>query len=176
MTHFRRLALLVFAVSLPAFAQGLPSVAGLPNPDENALAVIGLIVQLAQGGQWLPAVMVGLFLAVWAFRKYVLKLVPGKVGDWLRTKLGGYVINFTFALAGGFGSALVKGVSFTAAVVFGIIGAALSFAFGASGLNELWKDVTAKTVDAPPPAPKVESVAEAVTELNRDPRVGPPAP
>lgn len=170
MTRFRALALAVLTVSLPALAQGAPSLAGIPDPDENVLAVVGLIVQLAQGGQWLPAVMVGLFLAVWAFRKYVLKLVPGKVGDWLRTKLGGYVINFTFALAGGFSSALLKGVSFSVAVVAGIIGAAVSFAFGASGLNELWKDLTAKPTPVEP-AP-VTSVSEAVTQLNR---VGPPA-
>lgn len=170
MTRFRGLALVVFAFSLPVLAQGLPALDGVPNPDENLLAAVGLVVQLAQGGQWLPAIMLGLFLAVWAFRKYALKLIPGKVGDWLRTKVGGYVINFVFALLGGIGSLALSGKQATFGLVASLVGAAVSFAFGASGLNELWKDLTVKP--APVEAPKVESIEQAVTEFNKPSNTG----
>lgn len=145
----KRIVLLAALLSVSALAQDVsapptPTVTGLTSPDDNVLAAVGVVVKLAQEGRWAPAVVLGLFLAVWAFRKFALKLIPGDVGAWLRGKWGGWLINFTLALLGGFGSAALAHMQMSVGSVVGIIMGAVTFTLGAAGFNELTKDATAK--------------------------------
>lgn len=170
--------LVVAFLSFIAFAQDIPAptlppsaVPGMVSPDDNLVAALSVVVQLAQEGRVLPAVLAALFLAVWATRK-LAKYIPGAVGTWLRSKMGGYVVNFALAALGGFGSLAYKGMPLTLGNVLALLGAAVTFAFGASGLNEFIKDLGSKWAPAVE-APKVETTEQAVTEFNK---VGPPAP
>lgn len=171
-----RLVLLLSLLAFPAVAQDIPAppatpeLAGVPSLDAAPAQFALLVLQLAQGGRWGAAALLALFAAVFAFRKLGLKLVPGKVGDFLRGKWGGWLINFALAVSGGFGSVLLAGQSVSAVVAISVLGGAVTFALGSAGLNELVKDLTPKrdVVAEVAAMPK----AEVVDRLEK----GPPAP
>ncbi|MFT3708052.1 MAG: hypothetical protein QM817_10385 [Archangium sp.] len=153
-----------------------PEFKGLPNPDSNFIGLALLAADLAKDGRWAPFCFVALFALTFAFRKWVLKLVPGAVGDLLRGKWGGWLLNALLGLSGGFASVLVLGVPLNAGVVFGVLGGAATFTFGAAGFNELLKDFGASRVAAAEVAAKtaaggVSTLTDAAAEM----RKGPPA-
>lgn len=178
-----RSLLLLAAISSLALAQdvpappspSVPAVPGFHNPDDNALAAVGVVVKLAQEGKWAPAVLLGLFLVVWAFRKFALKLIPGAAGDWLRGKWGGWLINFVLALLGGFGSVALVGTPINVGSVMAIVMGSVTFALGAAGVNELLKDIGAKKVaEADAAAAAASGTVTTLSDAAAEMRKGPP--
>lgn len=172
-------ALAVFAAPFVAFAQepappplvvdttpsapAVPLPAGVPSLDDNALAFAGVLVQLAQAGQWGPVAALVVFALVWGVRRFAGHLPAGKVRDFLIGRWGGWLLNFGAALAAGFAGLALTGTPLGLVTVLGVIGGGITYALGAAGLVELRKDVQ------PAPVP-VPSKAEALRIMEQGPR------
>lgn len=177
----RRLAL-VLCLALPfvvlaqdAAPPAAPELAGVPSLDQAPAQFALLVLQLAQGGRWGAAALLVLFGLVFGFRKLGLKLVPGKVGDFLRGKWGGWLINFALAVSGGFGSLLMVGTPITALAVISVLGGSVTFALGSAGLNELVKDLTHKPAEAAGDAAATNVAGMPKADLVSALEKGPPA-
>lgn len=180
MRHFAllTLTLAIFTSPLCAFAQEpgappavatvsssppVPLPAGVPSLDDNALAFAGVLVQLAQAGQWGSFAALVVFALVWAVRRFAGHLPAGKVRDFLTGKWGGWLLNFGAAIAAGFATVALTGTPMGLVTVLGIIGGGVTYALGAAGLVELKKDVM------PAPVPVTEK-AEALRIMEQGPR------
>lgn len=180
MRHFAllTLTLAIFAAPLTAFAQEpapppvaatvsssppVPLPAGVPSLDDNALAFAGVLVQLAQAGQWGSFAALVVFALVWAVRRFAGHLPAGKVRDFLTGKWGGWLLNFGAAIAAGFATVAITGTPLGLVTVLGVIGGGVTYALGAAGLVELKKDVM------PAPVP-VTAKVEALRIMEQGPR------
>lgn len=150
-------------VDVASSSPAVPLPAGVPSLDDNALAFAGVLVQLAQAGQWGSFTALLVFALVWAVRRFAGHLPSGKVRDFLTSRWGGWLLNFGAAIAAGFATVALTGTPLGLVTVLGVIGGGITYALGAAGLVELKKDV----LPAPVPVP---SKAEALRLMEQGPR------
>jgi hypothetical protein len=91
-----------------------------------------------RSGEWLPALAAMLILLVWAVRKFMSSIV--KI-DFFASKLGGYVLSLSMALALTLGTALQAGQPFG----IGLFTMALGAAWAASGGYDTLRDLLRKS-------------------------------
>lgn len=165
-----------FALSQVDAAAPLPTLpTGVPSIEEAPLQFALVLVNLAQTGKWGPF---GAFLvfALVALVRWGAKKLPAdsKVALALTSKWGGWALNFASALAAGFGSVLYLGAPLSVTAIVGIVGAALTFTFGAAGVKELQKDLMTSRNDAASSAGskasgEVKTLDEAAAVLRKGP-------
>ena len=102
-----------------------------PDVDADPMGFFELLYQKVMTGEWVAVFGAGLIILTWVGRKLGSNLWP-----WLATKAGGYVANFSMALAASVGTSLLAGEGFS----FGLAAAALGIAFAASGGWEALSD------------------------------------
>lgn len=133
-------------VTATAIAAPLAQVdAGTPLlGDELAPVANALSHAFASDGKvnWIVAAPLLVWLLVFAVRKWVAALIPGKVGDWLRSRIGGLVLGGFTALALAFIDFALTGGALTVSAVLGIL-IKWAFAWGGSiAGHEAVKNVT----------------------------------
>lgn len=116
------------ALSAPLAQVDAPSVETDLAPVADALSHA-----FAQDGRvnWIVAAPLLVWLLVYALRKWVAGLVPGKFGDWLRSRMGGLVLGALAALALAFIDFALGGGALTVSAVLGLL-IKWAFAWGGS--------------------------------------------
>lgn len=127
--------MITFLVTLAAVA--------IPDPGTDAGGFLGFLVNMITQKEYLPAFGVALVGLVYLLRTFGTK-IPG-VGEWLTTKLGGWVLNGVTALVSVLGISLAGGITITWEILLQALGAALA----ASGIWEAVKDANAPKSDPP---------------------------
>lgn len=156
----------------------VPLPPGIPHPELAPLQFAAVLVELARAGKWLALVNFGLFGLIFIARKLFKRLPEtSKLAVALRSKWGGWGLNFATALTAGLGTLGFFSVVPTVGNVIMTILGALGFALGAAGVNEFVKDLTTARNEAA--AAKGEAAAGEVKTIDDAARVigkGPPGP
>ena len=103
------------------------------DPGTDLAGTVKAIFALAKAGNWAGAVLLALCLLVWVARKFG-GMIPGPVGAWFKSDIGGMVTTFLGSLTAVLGGAAYIGVPVTGTTALG----AFLLAFTAMGA---WRSV-----------------------------------
>lgn len=136
------IALLTLGITAVVMAMTILGVISRANADVGGLPAdpTGLFLQVytfIKNGEHLPAVGAALVLFVWGLRWAHTRIPWFGIGDFFKTKLGGYVLGFGTAMLLYLGTALAADQPWT----FGLLMQALGTGFAASGKWEGLMDV-----------------------------------
>lgn len=135
----RLLILVITLLCAPAFAQQFPDAGsgstsgtltgnGLPDPSNDPVAFIGLLVDAAQGGHWRLAAALLLIGLIYLLRRYGGR-VP-RLGPWMQTDRGGAIMALVMGVGGGLAAALFSGRPITIYLIVDAISVGLTAAGG----------------------------------------------